>query len=189
MDDIMAVFEREQKYFATVVETMRLTGVPDHYYNHRPWEARIVVKNILAYAKDTGEPLRVFTSDFYEFYDDEIHANLEELAMNGHDIHIILAERPKDSDLPKWRGLCENKENVKISCMSEYDETLNHVWLAGFTFRYELPHKRVTGEISDTYPEFPARFAFNNGKDVKKAKDAWQKALNICERHPLMPTN
>lgn len=184
----MGVLEREQKYFATVVETMRLTGVPKHFYNHYPWEARIVVKNILAYAEQTGDPLKIFTSDFYEFYDDEIHHKLAELARKGHHIQIILAARPEDSDLAKWRPISEN-ENVNITFMPEYDATLNHVWLAGTSFRYERPHKNYNYEISDTYPEFPARFAFKNDKDVKKAEEAWDKILNTCEHKPLFHSN
>jgi hypothetical protein len=184
----MYVREREQRDFATVVETMRLTGVPSHYYNHFPWETRIVVKNILAYAEETGDPLKIFTSDFYEIYDDEVHSKLEEMAMRGHDIQIVLAERPKDSDLEKWEPIAKN-ENVEITFTPFYDETLNHLWLAGSSYRYELPHRRITCEVTDTYPEFPARFAFKNDKDVKKAEEAWHTVLSICEREPLISTN
>lgn len=176
----MDVFERERKYFAAIVEAMRLTGVPRHFYNHYPWEGRIVVKNILIWAEETGEALRIFTSDFYEFYDDEIYQKLLELARNGHDIQIILAERPKESDLDKWRIICKN-HNIKISFMPEYDPSLNHVWIAGTSYRYELPHQKVTREVTATHPEFPARFAFRNKEEVEKANQAWNKVLHECK--------
>lgn len=183
----MEMLEREIKYFTAVVEVMRLTGVPSHFYNHYPQETMIVVKNILTCAESTGDPLRIFASDFYELYYGEIYDKLVELAKKGHDIQIILADRPKDSDLDKWRIICEN-DNVKVSFMPEYDPTMNHVWLTGNTYRYELPHERFTGEVTNLYPERPARFAFNNESEVKKAEQAWDKALH-SHRQLLRDTN
>jgi hypothetical protein len=188
MNAEIPVLEREKKYFRTIVELMRLSNSKAHFYNHFPWEARIVVQNILAFAEETGEPLKIFASGFYEFYYGEIYDKLVELGRNGHDIQIILAEHPDESDLPKWEAF-GGQSNVSLRYMLEYDATLNHVWLAGTAYRYELPHPRFTEKATDTYPEVPARFAFHNNDEIGKAKQAWNKAFFECKHEVLLPRN
>lgn len=173
----------EKDYFRRYVELLRKSASTEHYFNHFPWQALIVIENILDYALDNKEDVHIFTGSFFEVYGDAILDRIKKIALNSINIEIIIAERPGIDD-PKLLGLAAFK-NIKISYMDKYDDKLNHIWLAGESYRFELPHNKIDTKITETTPECPAQFAFHNKEEARMVSKYWEQIKTSRNIAPL----
>ena len=168
-----------KEYFCRYVELLRKSDSTEHYFNHFPWQARIVIENILKDASDNCSDIHIFIGSFTEIYGKTVVDKLKELAINERKIEIILGEGPSNSNLNALLEL-NNTHNITVRYMKEYDSKLNHLWLAGNAYRFELPHAKVRTKIIQTSPECHAQFAFHNEEDARKVSKYWKEV--ICSR-------
>jgi uncharacterized protein (DUF433 family) len=173
----------EKDYFRRYVELLRKSVSSEHYFNHFPWQALIVIENILEYALDNKNDVHIFTGSFFEVYGETILDRIKKVALNGIKIEIILAEHPGIDD-QKLRDLAAIK-NVKIYYMDKYNDKLNHIWLAGESYRFELPHSKINTKITETTPECPAQFAFHNKEEASMVSKYWEQIKNSHNIEPL----
>lgn len=183
-----------REVFRRYVELLRKSGQPDHFYNHFPWQTRIVADNILDFALEGGLELDVFSSDF-ELYSDGVYEKMSQLAARQVRVRLILAEYPQRDCLNAISKLSA-QPNIRISYMRKYDEQLNHLWLAGTAYRFELPHPKRTASLTDYQPEFPAQFAFHDKERSELVRSYWNSRVlratmdelsgRVCEE-PVLP--
>ena len=166
----------ERSLFRRYVELLRTSDSQEYYYNHFPWQARIVAESILTFALDNEEEVQVFSSDF-ELYDELVYQKLIDVARRGGRVHLVLAEQPRRRKaIEAASGLCQ-ENNVRVECLRKYNDKLNHIWLAGTAYRFELPHSRTETTVTDYHPEFPAQFAFHNVERALKVRSCWDHLL------------
>lgn len=163
------------EHFKEYVQLMRETATGRASYNRFPWQARIVVDEILNYAMERDLPLKIFTSDHdMQFYGEATFLRFVDLAVQGQDVQIVIAEPPKGASLDTWRRLADRHDKISVRAKKRYDHKLCHFCLAGKeTYRVERPHGPERGQVTPLSPECPARFAFNNRDEGQALSDYW----------------
>lgn len=183
--------ESEVRDFKTILKLMRLSDSNFHYYNHHPWQTKLVFDNLLDYAveslKSTVEEqgqkpeFCIFSSDLdLDFIEGEVFTGrLIELAKSGCCIRIVLAAKPVNQRhnevwLELSRHLVEY-QSPAIRYMREYSNQSNHLWVFGNAYRFEKAHELNAGFFTfDKRPDRPARFAFNEPGVAKAIREYFE---------------
>ena len=174
---------REKLFFGKFVEKMRRVPEPDHYYNHFPWQARIVVDNILTSAERNNEDVKIFLGDVNrEFYGIDFFDRIREFAEKGCRFDIILAAPPEEKKLTAWHELA-GIDGIRVRTKPEYSETLCHLVFSGSAYRIERPHGRLREgmEVTEVAPERNARFGFHENEYVRRLEAYWDQSVETTD--------
>jgi len=168
----------EQLYFEKYVKKMRTSCIPDYDFNHYPWQWRIVVNEILAYAEENPqEEAKIFLGDInLRFYGPSLLDRIKELVKKGCKFNIVLAESPDKNMMLLWQDLAKS-EKVTVRMKPKYSNKLCHLVLVGTAYRIELPHDKFEGSVTDDTPEQKARFGFYEREFAQRLEAYWHKKI------------
>lgn len=167
-----------KELFRKYVELLRISKRSDHYFNHYPWQALIVIENILRDAAEKKKDVRIFSGSLFEIQPEQNSNLLRKILQGGNKVEIILAKSPSEKELIGIREfLKQYSSNVEAKYMNAYQASLSHVWIAGKAYRFELPHPIIKEAITEISPEVPAQFAFNNEDEAEKVNAYWQRNI------------
>lgn len=163
----------EKIFFEKYVRKMRTSSDPDHDYNHFPFQCRTVVDNILTYAEEYPQEVKIFLGDINrEFYQTLLFDKIKELSKKGCTFDIVLAQPQTGKRLSSWQKL-NALEKVHVRVKPKYNDQLCHLILAGSTYRVEVPHPPLQEEVTDLIPERNARFGFHERDYTSRLRAYW----------------
>ena len=165
-----------KEHFRQLVQCIREGSTTVKYsHNHLPWQTRIVLNELIDYAKTETKKLRIFTGDVRsEFYGVDFLPRIIDLLKNGCEVTIVLAEKPSIKTSSDWLSL-NNFGKVHIFFKKDYDENAFHIAISGDAYRFEKNHKKLPEgtKVKDESPKRPARFGFHCPEDVKVLDAYW----------------
>lgn len=115
-----------------------------------------------------------------QFYDEAIYQLYQDIDEAGGSVHIIFARALSGAELDSWKSLIAKLGDGLAVLTMNQDIELHHYCLVGDSaYRLEAIHSKwdpKSEPISDTAPERPARFSFNDPDLGKRIKE-YDKAL------------
>ena len=167
----------EKIFFEKYVRKMRTSSDPDHDYNHFPFQCRTVVDNILTYAEEYPQEVKIFLGDINrDFYQTLLFDRIRALVENRCTFDIVLAAPPTSERLPLWQAL-NALEGVRVRMKQAYSDQLCHLIIAGAVYRVEVPHPQLQEEVTDLKPERDARFGFHEKEYVSRLQLYWEQDI------------
>lgn len=167
----------EKIFFEKYVRKMRTSSDPDHDYNHFPFQCRTVVDNILIYAEEYPQEVKIFLGDINrEFYQTLLFDRIKELSKKGCTFDIVLAKPQTGERLSSWQEL-NALEGVRVRVKPKYNNQLCHLILVGSAYRVEVPHPPLQEKVTDLIPERNARFGFHEKDYTSRLQVYWNQNI------------